>query len=436
MGFLGVGDGCGMSSVRVTNLSLRDGQQSTLDAGDWVLDPREFVKVIGDSAAAGFSGAEVAGGQSFQIAIGRGYNPFRIVDAVSHAVGLADMGERFELQMLFRGANALGFRHYDKDLLEVTLREFIRCGITKVRSFDALNDIDNLALPESLRGADGVIFEGAVCFTHYADFPERYTDEYFVRYAEALVAEGYGAIAIKDMSGQLTAERVGTLVPALLEVLRPQGISLTLHCHSTNGEVSRAAIAKAVECGVDGIETTEGVLAGGSAHHDLVSVAPELVKDEEAYGKLRKRCERLWGDRPERRDLGIDEGLRERLCAGGVPGGAMPFVIRDLEQQQSAIRAKYEAAGAGKPEVDVAGFDGVVDLFLWELKRVCVDAGLPLLVTPTADICCKQAISNLAFGREPYGADLAGRYLAGGGQGNPDVRFAKLILGYYGELKA
>ncbi|MGB0993922.1 MAG: hypothetical protein ACPG32_15820, partial [Akkermansiaceae bacterium] len=71
-----------------------------------------------------------------------------------------------------------------------------------------------------------------------------------------------------------------------------------------------------------------------------------------------------------------------------------------------------------------------------ELKRVCQDAGLPLLVTPTADICCKQAISNLAIGADPYSDSLADRYLNRSGQPNPDPRYAKLILGYYGELKS
>ena len=106
------------------NLTLRDGQQSTLDAADWIFEPRDFAKVIAASAKAGFDGAEIAGGQSFQIAIGRGYNPFTILSAVSHAVKSSPQIDHFELQMLFRGANALGFLHYDKDVIEITLMDF------------------------------------------------------------------------------------------------------------------------------------------------------------------------------------------------------------------------------------------------------------------------------------------------------------------------
>lgn len=423
---------------KLVNLTMRDGQQSTLDASDWLFESYDYAKLIAASRKAGFSGAEVSGGQSFQIAISRGYNPFIVVGAVSHALEKA--GGNFDLQMLSRGANALGFRHYDKDLVEVTLKEFIKHGITKIRFFDALNDIDNLELPESIKAAKGVTLEGAICFTHYVEYPERYSDDYFCRYAEALIGAGYTAIAIKDMSGQLTADRVSTLVPSLLKILTPKGIPLTLHCHSTNEQSSRKTISKAVSFGIHAIETVEGVLAGGSAHHSLSAVAPELIAETESYSQLTKMTSKLWGNKPIRRDQDIAKELKEQLCAAGVPGGAMPFVIRDLKQQESTIRAKFQASNKSLSELDISGdinsFSTIVALFIYELKRVCVDVGLPLLVTPTADICCKQAIANLALGGFPYSDSLADRYLNRSGQPSPDSRFSKLVLGYYGELKS
>lgn len=426
-------------SPKLINLTMRDGQQSTLDSADWIFEPREYAKIIAASLKAGFHGAEIAGGQSFQIAIGCGYNPFTLLGAISHAVRNSSEGRDFELQMLFRGANALGFRHYDKDLVEVTLKEFIKYGITKIRFFDALNDIQNLDLPDSVKNASGVTLEGAICFTHYADHPDRYTDDYFCRYAKSLLECGYNAIAIKDMSGQLTAGRVSTLVPALLDILNPKNIPLTLHCHSTNEQNSQDAIAKAVELGIHAIETSEGCLSGGSAHHSLLTVAPDLITSHTAYHQLTRKTDSLWNGQPARKDQEIPQSLKEQLCAAGVPGGAMPFVIRDLQQQESAIRAKFlsssHSAGSIAPDADINAFPTIVDLFIGELKRVCCDAGLPLLVTPTADICCKQAIANLAIGADPYSGSLADRYLNRSGQPNPDPRFAKLILGYYGELK-
>ena len=425
------------NAPRLINLTMRDGQQSTLDSPDWIFEPRDFAKGIAASAKAGFHGAEIAGGQSFQIAISRGYNPFTILSSISHATQGSSELKDFELQMLFRGANALGFRHYDKDLLEMTLNEFIKNGITKIRFFDALNDIENLELPESVKAADQVILEGAICFTHYPDAPDRYTNDYFCSYAQALINAGYNAIAIKDMSGQLTADRISTLLPALFKVLEPGNIPLTLHCHSTNAENSKNAIARAIELGVHTIETAEGCLSGGSSHHALSTVAPQLIKDKKAYDQLGKKIDQIWGEYPDRKDKEIPQDLKEQLCAAGVPGGAMPFVIRDLQQQEATIRAKYLASNSSpNSHPDLENFSTIVDLFITELKRVCLDAALPLLVTPTADICCKQAIANLAIGADPYSDSLAERYLNRGGQPNPDPRYAKLILGYYGELKS
>ncbi|MFT5906046.1 MAG: pyruvate/oxaloacetate carboxyltransferase [Cryomorphaceae bacterium] len=428
-------------SPKFVNLTLRDGQQSTLAQEDWVFDPSDLSKVIAASHKAGFSGAEISGGQSFQIAINCGYNPFTILNAVSHAMEYGGFRDDFQLQMLFRGANALGFRHYDKDLIEKTLQEFIKCGINKIRFFDALNDIDNLRLPASIKSQQDIILEGALCFTHYSDHPHRYTDDYYLNYAETLIAEGYTAIAIKDMSGQLTAQRVSTLVPALLEKLTSnnRNIPLTLHIHSTHHENSLGAMQQALQYGVDTIETTEGVLSGGSAHHSLASISSDIIPDSEAYEDLQTSIAKIWSSQnttPDRKDQHIPDDLKQQLCAAGVPGGAMPFVIRDLSQQQSTIRAKYQASKHTPEGSDLEKFEAIIDLFILELKQVCSDANLPLLVTPTADICCKQAIANLAFGSDPYSGNLAGRYLNNSGQPNPDARFAKLILGHYGELKS
>jgi pyruvate/oxaloacetate carboxyltransferase len=426
------------NSPKFVNLTLRDGQQSTLAQEDWIFDPADLSKVIAASHKAGFSGAEIAGGQSFQIAINCGYNPFTILNAVSHAMEYGGFRDDFQLQMLFRGANALGFRHYDKDLIEKTLQEFIKCGIDKIRFFDALNDIDNLRLPASIKSQQDIVLEGALCFTHYPDHPDRYTDAYYLNYAEALIAEGYTAIAIKDMSGQLTAERISTLVPALLEKLTSddRNIPLTLHVHSTHHENSLGAMQQALQYGVYTIETTEGILSGGSAHHSLASISPEIIPNSEAYENLQKSIAKIWSSSPDRKDTNIPNDLKQQLCAAGVPGGAMPFVIRDLSQQQSTIRAKYQASSHTPDDKDLEKFEAIIDLFITELKQVCTDANLPLLVTPTADICCKQAIANLAFGADPHSGTLAGRYLNNSGQPNPDARFAKLILGHYGELKA
>jgi len=377
---------------RLTNLSLRDGQQSTLDSQEWVLDTAKMTQVLRASSLAGYTGAEVAGGQSFQTAISNGYNPFTITDALSNAQVSSSQLKELDLQMLFRGANALGFRHYDKDVVEATLNEFIKNGVNKIRFFDALNDVDNLFLPESVT--------------------ERYTDDYYVNYLKVLMAKGFNSFAIKDMSGQMTPERIKALFPLLKEVLTDLKAPLELHLHSTNEEMSKLAIQAAIEVGVDSIETVEGPLCGGSAHHDLASVSDDPLCHSEAYKELTRVSRSVWGAKPNRKDADIPEALKKKLCDAGVPGGAMPFVIRDLKTQSSVIVDKYKTLRQKKLAVtqrfkigkinepvvadssSSIDFEDLVELFICELKRVCIDAGLPLLVTPTADICAKQALKE------------------------------------------
>jgi len=438
----------------LTNLSLRDGQQSTLDSKGWVLDTSKMTKVLVASSKAGFSAAEIAGGQSFQTAISNGYNPFTIADALHNAQEKAKGVKQIDLQMLFRGANALGFRHYDKDVVEATLTEFIKNGITKIRFFDALNDIDNLFLPESLKGREGIIYQAAMCFGNYKQARERYTDDYYVNYLKALIDAGFNAFAIKDMSGQMTPERIEALVPRLQEILKPLGFSLDLHLHSTNEEMSKKALQRAIELGIDSIETVEGPLSGGASHHCLTDLVDHSFCKTAEFKELQTISKSVWSANPNRKDGDIPVDLREKLCDAGVPGGAMPFVVRDLTTQAAVIAHKYQRLRRKKlaatqkfviqkintpqnPENKLeVGFNDLVELFIAELKRVCSDAGLPLLVTPTADICCKQAITNLAFARNPYADSLEDRYLNTNGDTGADPRFARLVLGHYGEFKA
>lgn len=441
-------------SVQYTNLSLRDGQQSTLDSKDWVLDTSKMAQVLAATLNAQFQGAEIAGGQSFQTAISNGFNPFTLVDSLSNAIRSTHADKSFDFQMLFRGANALGFRHYDKEVVEATLNEFIKNGITKIRFFDALNDIDNLFLPDSVKKHTGVILQGAICFGHYKQASDRYTDDYYVSYVQRLLEKGFNSIAIKDMSGQMTPERMKHLLPKIQEVLQPMHIPLDLHLHSTNETVSQIAIQQAVQLGLNSIETVEGPLAGGSSHHSLDACIELASQDSQAYQQLQKVSRSVWSAQPSRKDTLIPADLKEKLCAAGVPGGAMPFVIHDLKTQSPTIIAKYKELRRAKLAVtqkfsiskinqvtvsqssEDMGFDQVVELFIAELKRVCCDAAFPLLVTPTADICAKQAIVNLAFGGNPYSEKLEDRYLNANGTTGADPRFAKLILGHYGEFKS
>lgn len=407
--------------TRVTHI-FRDSMQSTQAESGWLFDPVAVTALVLETIRAGFTGIEIGGGQSFQTALKRGRNPFKTIRAARDAADReTDDGAPFNLQMLLRGVNALGFRPYGRDVLRLLVQEHMQAGINIVRNFDALNDVENLELPfDPKNPADAEVmkrvhFQGAMCFTHYPDAPERYSDEYYLHLAEKMAKMGYRSLAIKDMSGQLTAERATRLIPEL----QKHGVPVYLHIHSTNFDASLKTLKAAVAAGVDGVELALAPLSGGASHHDI----RQLLKDENLAHKVTYIDEAgvtsaeytmaKHFTESGRTDLKLSAELRNQLCALGVPGGAIPFVVKDLEDN---IARKISKRDGISPE---AALVKAVEAFQSELTVVCRDAGYPPLVTPTADIICKQAIFNLVL--EPRYTML-------------DQRFARLILGHYGEM--
>jgi oxaloacetate decarboxylase alpha subunit len=427
----------------VNLLDIRDGQQSTLKVDKIIFDTNKLVRILAAASDAGFKSAEVAGGQYFQSAIKRGYNPFNLLEYMD-MITCNEKGEKtINLQMLFRGANALGFKHHHPITIEKTLEEFKRLGINKFRIFDALNDIDNIYIPNSLKGSK-VEIQGALCFGHYSSQENRYTDDYYVNYAQKLIEKGCNSIAIKDMSGQLDGKRAKSLVSKLKE--RFPMIPLELHIHSTNENKSQEAVQAAIQAGIDGIETVEGPLKKGSSHHDYATFYPSL---EENHKHLVYACQETFGEVASRRfDKEIPPDIKSKLCAIGVPGGAMPFVYDYLQTRKEMIARNHN-----NQAFFMKGYNGSaeemyvdqewtlrksIELFTLELPRVCKDANYPLLVTPTADICCTQAIFNLEHGSNLTSDSLEDRYNLTSSDGKfpkADIRFIKLILGHYGEMK-
>lgn len=425
----------------VNLLTIRDGQQSTLAEPDMIFDINKFAKILAAASEAGFESAEVAGGQNFQSAIKRGYNPFNLLEYMDMITRDSDGTKTINLQMLFRGANALGFKHYPPIIIEKTLEEFRRLGINKFRIFDALNDIDNIYIPESLKKS-GVEIQGALSFGHYPSQPDRYTDEYYVNYAQKLIDKGCHSIAIKDMSGQLDGKRAQSLV-SKLKIQFPN-TPIELHIHSTNEEKSKEAVQAAIGAGINGIETVEGPLSKGTAHHDYATFSSHTGPE---YGKVVKACQETFGEVANRRfDKQIPSDIKEKLCAIGVPGGAMPFVMKYFNEMKRNIGknnlAFFLKEYPGNPSEMLNDNNWTlqksIELFTRELPRVCRDANYPLLVTPTADICCQQAIFNLAHGKNLDSEKLEDRYNLSTDKEEfqkADIRFIKLILGHYGQMK-
>ncbi len=424
-----------MTAPHVNQLVLRDGQQSTL-LQELNFNPIDWAKILSKTSKAGFKAAEVAGGQSFRSAILQGINPFNVMEYLDLSTSDAEGKRIIDLQMLFRGANALGFRHYSPDLIELVLNEFTRLGINKVRFFDALNDIDNIYIPDALKKKQDMNLQGAMCFGYYKQQQNRYTDDYYLNYAQALVNKGCTSLAIKDMSGQLDAKRATELVTKLKQAFPDR--RLELHIHSTDEPKSLAAVQAAIKAGVDGIETVDGPLSGGAAHHSLAAV--DAKYKTQAYESLVTTTNRVFAN-VTRDDAKVSSEIKAKLCAAGVPGGAMPFVLDDLKKyligiakNNRTIFSDQEIQSFATTEQEkIVIPDKLINLFVKELARVCRDAAFPLLVTPTADICTKQTILNLAYGSNIQSDKLNHRYKLT--DRCCDKRFVELVLGHYGQMK-
>ncbi|MBT8140418.1 MAG: hypothetical protein KJP25_11695, partial [Gammaproteobacteria bacterium] len=418
---------------------LRDMMQST---GVWTFDAGELRELVVQACACGFSSLELGGGQSFQIALQRGYNPYRILRQAKAVI--EEQGSAMPLQILLRGANQFGFHHFSPalqqrniDLLRDCAGDTDKSRALIVRNFDALNDAENLRFSvEYMAASDAeakklndVLLGSGKPAAHkrlhlqvalsYVRPQSNATDasystRYYVNYARRLleIARDAGgsvdSICIKDMSSQLTPARAKDLVPALQAL----GVPVVLHCHSTDEARATAVQAVAVECGIAGIEVAIDPLSGGASHNDILSIASlRGVQrfDAEQLGELRVLCRRIFSEgASSRKDFAIQLGSLKQLIEAGIPGGAIPFVAHDL--------STYVCGMLG---VDL---EAAIGLFQQELQGLQVQLGGVPLVTPTADIISKQAIKSLCNSARD------GQYRT------MDPRFCALVLGHYGWL--
>ncbi len=418
---------------------LRDMMQST---GVWTFKPEDIVAMTEQAVAVGFSSLEIGGGQSYQIALESGVNPYRLISTAKSAID--KLGASLPLQVLLRGANQLGFRHYDIEIQHRNIDLLIAAGgdtdkakTLVIRSFDALNDPENLrasisymieadlaAARENERsaaeGGDAlckrVHVQAALSYVRPRDRAADacYGVRYYVNYAsklQAIAAESGGSLdslCIKDMSGQLDPGMACELIPAL----KALGLPVFLHCHSTDEARSLAVQAVAVESGIDGIEVAVAPLAGGASHNDIDNLRHLrgiVATDGAAVDSLKQLLQRIFSERAlHRRDSQIPLGNLKQLVALGIPGGAIPFIVKDLQNNVCPMFG--------------VELDEALQMFERELEAIQAQLGHVPLVTPTADIIAKQAIKSLGNERRSEAYRLM------------DPRFCRLVLGHYGQV--
>ncbi|UBU49488.1 sodium-extruding oxaloacetate decarboxylase subunit alpha [Cobetia amphilecti] len=369
--------------VKVTEVVLRDGHQSLIATR---MRTEDMLPIAARLDQAGFYSLEVWGGATFDACV-----RFLKEDPWARLKALKEAMPNTPLQMLLRGQNLLGYRHYADDVVEAFVERAAAGGIDIFRVFDALNDLRNMETAMRAVKKAGKHAQGTICYT----VSPVHTLEMYVEQARKLVEMGADSIAIKDMAGLLTPYATYDLVSALVEAV---GVPIHLHSHATAGLAPQCQI-KAVEADCRHIDTCISAFAGGTSHPATESFVASLRGTQWDTG-LELESLREIGDYfhevRSKYSAFESEFTREDVSVqiSQIPGGMMSNLASQLKEQNALERIR---------EV----FD--------EIPRVRADLGYPPLVTPTSQIVGTQAVLNVLTG-ERYKSitNEVKRYLQGG----------------------
>ena len=362
-----------MPKVQITDTILRDAHQSQA-ATRMRLD--EMLPVCELLDQVGFFSLECWGGATFDSCL-----RFLNEDPWDRLRALRKALPNTKLQMLLRGQNILGYKHYADDVVDYFVKKSIDNGIDIIRTFDALNDLRNMQTAVTATKKYGGTAEVAMSYT----VSPVHTEEYFVKLAKDIEAMGADLICIKDMAGLLLPFNAYSLIRKLKANTK---LPIVLHTHNTAGTGAMTLI-KAIEAGVDVIDTALSPLAGGTSQPATESMVAVLKGTEYDTGLneelLAKIAEHFRGvaDRLTKdgwRDPGKVLSVDAKALQYQVPGGMLSNLIGQLKQA-NAMDKYYQV--------------------LEEVPRVRKDFGYPPLVTPTSQIVGTQAVMNV-LGGERY----------------------------------
>ncbi len=353
--------------------AIRDGHQSLLATR---MRTEDMIPALEMMDSVGYHSIECWGGATFDTAM-----RYLREDPWERLREIKSRLKRTPTQMLLRGQNAVGYRHYADDVIREFCERSVANGMDIFRIFDALNDTRNLETAfEAVKKAGGHV-QGTICYT----ISPVHTVDAFGRMADRMAEMGAHSLCIKDMAGLLSPMMAKALVTRLKKD-HPAKL-LQMHCHDTSG-YSEMAYLMGVQAGADVIDCAISSLAGGTSQPATETLVAALAEDPEhatgldlhaleeisAYFKGVRR--RYW--KFESSLLGIDAGVLSHQ----VPGGMISNLVLQLREQGAEARLK---------EV------------LEENAKVRADLGYPPLVTPSSQIVGTQAVLNVLTGKR-YGS--------------------------------
>ncbi len=374
-------------TIEITELALRDGHQSLL-ATRMALE--DLVPACEDIDQAGYWSAECWGGATYDACI-----RFLNEDPWERLRTFRRLMPNTRLQMLLRGQNLLGYRHYEDSVVDRFVDRSAENGMDVFRVFDALNDVRNLQ--QALRAVrrTGKHAQGTICYTT----SPLHTVDKFVEMAVQLRDLGCDSICIKDMAALLRPQPAYELVHGIKQRCGKDTL-VHVHVHATTG-VTLVSLMKAIEAGADIVDTSISSLSLGPGHNPTEALVEMLVGTGYTTrldrNRLAKIKEHFASIRPRYAEFESKfVGVESQIFDSQIPGGMISNMESQLKQQGAADRVREVLA---------------------EVPNVRKDAGYPPLVTPSSQIVGTQAVFNV----------LMGRYQAMSGE------FADLMLGYYGQ---
>lgn len=361
-----------MAKVGITETVLRDAHQSLIATR---MSTEEMLPMLPMLDKIGFHSLECWGGATFDACL-----RFLDEDPWERLRILRKECPNTKLQMLFRGQNMLGYRHYADDVVEYFVQKSVANGIDILRIFDALNDIRNLETAIKAAKKEGAHMQAAISYTT----GDVFTLDYYADYARRLAEAGADSICIKDMAGLLTPYYVSDLVKTVKQASK---LPVQVHTHYTSGLASMVLL-KAIEAGADVVDTAMSPLAMGTSHPATESMVAALAGTEYDTGLNLEALDEIAKYVATLREKYLAEGLlNPKMLASDakaliyqVPGGMLSNLLSQLKQ-------------AGKE-------DKLPDV-LAEVPRVRADCGYPPLVTPSSQIVGTQAVFNI-IGGERY----------------------------------
>ncbi len=393
-----------MAQVKITETVLRDSHQSLIATR---MTTEEMLPILAAMDKVGYHSLEAWGGATFDSCL-----RFLNEDPWERLRKIRDNVKNTKLQMLFRGQNILGYRHYSDDVVAYFVQKSIANGIDIIRIFDALND------PRNLKTAiDATIKEGGhvqAAFS-YTTGPV-YTLDYYKQYSKQLEEMGANSICIKDMAGLLKPYDAYDLVKAIKDTV---SIPVQLHTHYTSGLASMTLL-KAIEAGVDVVDTAISPMAMGTSQPPTESLVATLAGTEYDTGIQLSDLDTI---------TKYFTPLREKYLTSGqlnpkalkvdvnaliyqVPGGMLSNLMSQLKQ---------------------AGKEDKLTEVLEEVPRVRADVGYPPLVTPSSQIVGTQAVFNVLTGERYKTVTKEFKGIVRGDYGKTpveiDADFAKKIIG-------